>query len=61
MSSWKEHVKNTGKNMAGKPLSMVLKEASKTWKSIKKTVKARYTFVIKNNLIISHHSSVQPN
>ena len=28
---------------------------------IKKTVKARYTFVIKNNLIISHHSSVQPN
>tara|TARA_B100000902_G_scaffold251161_1_gene237672 strand:+ start:369 stop:752 length:384 start_codon:yes stop_codon:yes gene_type:complete len=28
---------------------------------IKKTVKARYTFVVKNNLIISHHSSVQPN
>ncbi len=27
----------------------------------KKVVKARYTFVIKNNLIISHHSSVQPN
>ena len=27
----------------------------------RKTVKARYTFVIKNNLIISHHSSVQPN
>jgi len=27
----------------------------------KKTVKARYTFVIKNDLIISHHSSVQPN
>ena len=26
----------------------------------KKIVKARYTFVIKNNLIISHHSSVQP-
>ena len=26
----------------------------------KKVVKARYTFVIKNNLIISHHSSVQP-
>ncbi len=40
MTTWKEHVKNTGKNMAGKPLSMVLKQASKTWKSIKKTVKA---------------------
>ena len=40
MTTWKEHVKNTGKNMAGKPLSMVLKQASKTWKNIKKTVKA---------------------
>ena len=27
---------------------------------IKKTVKARYTFVLKNDLIISHHSSIQP-
>ena len=26
----------------------------------KKSVQARYTFVIKNNLIISHHSSVDP-
>ena len=26
----------------------------------KKVVKARYTFVIKNDLILSHHSSIQP-
>lgn len=56
-------VKNyTQKNKDSKmQIASGIYEFSYTENSKQKRVKARYTFVIKNNLIICHHSSINPN